>query len=108
MSNSDLLLTHYNPSQKIVVAADPSSHGVEAMISYLFADRTEKVIMHATRSLMPTEHNYKQVEKEALALIFAVKKFHKMLFRCHFTLLTDHMLLLSIFGAKEILLYSAN
>ena len=68
----------------------PQSHRVGAVISHIFADKSEKVIMHAARLLTPAECNYSQVEKEALALIFAVRKFHKMLFGCCFTLLMDH------------------
>ena len=59
--------------------------------------------------LMPVECDYRQVEKEALALIFTVKKFHKMLFGCHSTLLTAQKPLFSIFGAKKgIPVYSAS
>ena len=76
--NSDLLLTYFDPTQKIVVAADASSYGVGEVVSHIFADKSEKVIMHAARSLMPAERCYSQVEKKALVLIFAVKKFHKM------------------------------
>ena len=69
----DLLLTHFDPNKKIVVAVDASNHGMGTVISHTFTDGTEKAIMHAARSLTPAEHNYSQVEKEALALIFAVK-----------------------------------
>ena len=71
---SDLLLTYSDPNKKIVVAADASNHGVGAVILHAFTDGTEKAIMHTARYLIPAEHNYSQIEKEALALIFAVKK----------------------------------
>ena len=51
--------------------------------------------------IQPDHCNYSQVEKKALALIFALKKFHKILFRQHFILLTVHKPLLSIFGTKR-------
>lgn len=49
-----------------------------------------KAIAHASRSLTPAEMIHGQVEKEALELIFAVTRFHKMLYGRHFTLQTDH------------------
>ena len=106
---SGLLLTHFDPNKKIVVVADASNHCFGAVISHTFTDGTEKAIMHAARSLTSAERNYSQVEKEALALIFAVKKIHKMIFGRHFTLLTDQKPLLSIFGSKKgIPVYSAS
>ena len=76
MLNSDQHLAHYKPRQKIIVAADASSHSVGAAVSHIFDDRTEKAIMHAARSLTLAEHSNSQVEKEALVLAFAMRKFH--------------------------------
>ncbi|XP_058975615.1 uncharacterized protein K02A2.6-like [Musca domestica] len=106
---SDLLLTHYNPNLPIHVAADASSHGIGAVIYHMFPDNTMKAIHHISRSLTQAEKNYSQIEKEGLALIFAVQRFHKMLFGRKFTLHTDHKPLLAIFGSKKgVPIYTAN
>nr|CAD2155561.1 unnamed protein product [Meloidogyne enterolobii] len=107
--NSDLMLTHFDPELEIIVTADASNYGVGAVISHKFPNGKEKVIEYASKSLNDAEKNYSQIEKEGLALVFAVQKFHKMLFGRKFILRTDHKPLLAIFGKnKGIKVFSAS
>ena len=53
----------------------------------------------ASRTLTKSEKNYTQLEKEALSLIFGIKKFHQYLYSC--TLITDRKPLLALLGPKS-------
>ncbi|XP_049278095.1 uncharacterized protein K02A2.6-like [Anopheles funestus] len=68
---SDLLLTHYDPNAEIVVSADASAVGLGATISHKLK---LKVVQHASRALTTAENKYSQIDREGLAIIFAVKK----------------------------------
>ena len=64
-------------------------------------DETERPVAFASRTLSPAECNYAQGEKEALSLIFGIRKFHQYLYGHTFTLVTDHKPLTTILGSKK-------
>ena len=71
------------------------------IISYVMPDGLEKSIVFGSHTLLLSEHNYSQLDKEAFFLIFSVKKFHKFLYGWHFTIITDHKPLTSILSHKK-------
>ena len=64
-------------------------------------DGQERPIAFASRTLSASEKNYAQVEKEALSLVFGVKRFHQFLYGRKFTLVTDYKPLQAILGPKS-------
>ena len=62
---------------------------------------TDRYIAFASRTLAPVEKNYSQIVKEALGVVFAVKKFHRYLFGHKFTIVNDRQPLRRLFNAEK-------
>lgn len=97
---SELTLTHYDTPRRIILASDTSEYGIGAVIGHSFEDGTVKPAVCASRNLANTEKFYSQIEKEALAISFTLKKCHVMPLGRKF-ILHYHCSLLSIFGSKK-------
>ena len=97
--NSDVLV-HFNPDLPITVSADSSSYGIGAVLCHVINGQ-ERPVSFISRSLSDVERRYSQLEREALALVYALKKFHYFLYGSKFTLITDHLPLVSIFSKKR-------
>ena len=73
-----------------------------AVISHIAPSGEERIcIAYASRTLSKSERNYAQIEKEALSIVFGIKKFHQYLYGRKFTLVSDHKPLLSVLGPQS-------
>ncbi|SAL94830.1 hypothetical protein, partial, partial [Absidia glauca] len=93
-------LLHYpDPNLPFYVATDASNYGIGAALYQIINDQ-ERFIGYMARSLSPSERNYSTNKRELLAIVFALKKFHKYLWGNPFTLYTDHRALTYIHTQK--------
>lgn len=98
---NDRILVHYDPSLPLTLACDPSAYGIGAVLQHTMPTGEERPVAYASRTLSPAEKKYSQIEKEGLALIFGVKKFHQYLWGRKFKMVTDHKPLLTLFGEHK-------
>ncbi|GFR10294.1 uncharacterized protein K02A2.6 [Trichonephila clavata] len=99
-SSKDLM--HYDPSLPLTLASDASPVGIGCILSHVYPDGSERPIAFASRTLSGSEKKYSQIDKEAISIVRAVKKFYLYLKGRSFTLITDHKPLVAIFGSKSL------
>ena len=74
---SEYLLIHYDLQKELVLFCDASPYVVGAVLSHTLQDGSERPVIFASRSLAPDEKDSAQLDKEALSIVFGVKKFNQ-------------------------------
>lgn len=77
---------------------DASEYAIGAILQ-----QQDRPITCISRKLTPSELNYSQTQKEALAIHWAVARLHKYLYAQPFTIVTDHQALQYIFNRDHAL-----
>ena len=86
---SDRVLMFYDPDLPLRVDCDASAYGLGAVLSHV-VDSVDHPIEFISRTLSTAERNYSQIEKEALGIVWSIKRFHRYLYARPFELYTDH------------------
>ena len=89
------VLRFYDEKRVTKISAGASKAGVGAVLLRQYGTRWRPVA-YASRALTPSECNYAQIEKEALALSYACEKFHVFIYGKTVWAETDHKPLVTI------------
>ena len=87
--------TWFNSSEPVVIHTDASSEGLGCTLL-----QNDKPVMFASRKLNPVEKRYSVIEKEFLGIVYALRKFRRLLMfnKCHIK--TDHKPILGLLDKK--------
>ena len=88
------ILTYYDPNKRQKVYTDACDYAIGGVLKQVELDNEgndiEKIVACFSRTLTRPEKNYTVTEKECLAVIEALKRFHIYLHMRPFVVLTDH------------------
>ena len=90
--SKNMTLPYFNPKSATILQTDASKKGLGAMIL-----QDSRPVMFALRALTGAEKNYQNLERECLAMIWGMEKFHYFLYGKQFSLETDQKPLVSIY-----------
>ena len=79
------VLRYFDPRMDITLQCDASEKGLGASLM-----QQGHPVAYASRALTDTETRYAQIEKELLAIVFGVTKFHHYAYGRHMTIESDH------------------
>ena len=91
-------LAHFDQHLKTTLIVDASPTGLGGILAQTDQRGKRRVVAYASKALNPTQQRYSQTEREALAIIWGCEHFRMYLLGAHFTVITDHKPLISIFN----------
>ncbi|XP_044170588.1 uncharacterized protein K02A2.6-like [Acropora millepora] len=92
-------LGYFDPKKPTSIFVDGSPIGLGAVLTQEEESSKEVTPLHyASCPLTPTQARYPQIDREALSIYWAVKRFHLFVYGKEFKVITDHKPLVSLFN----------
>ena len=95
------ILAYPNFQLQFLLYTDASDSAIGAVLSQM-QEGQERVLAYWSRKLQKTERNYSTTEREALAVVSALKEFYPYVYGFSCRLITDHNPLTSLRSLKDI------
>ena len=83
--SSEAVLSYYDPTKEATLEVDASKVALGAVLL-----QNGRPIAYASKALTDTETRYANIEREMLAVVFGIEKFHTYLYGRTFEVLSDH------------------
>lgn len=96
---SHRVLQMFDPALPVIVATDASAYGLGAVLQQVDG-RHIRTVAFASRTLTEAERKYSTGEREALACLWALEKWHVYLWGRPVTLQTDHQALVALLSSQ--------
>ena len=92
-------LGYFDPKKPTSIFVDGSPVGLGAVLTQEDESTKEVTPLHyASCPLTPTQARYPQIDREALSIYWAVKRFHLFVYGKEFKVITDHKPLMALFN----------
>lgn len=86
----------YNPNKELTVSTDASENTIGSVLT-----QEDHPVIYLSRKLTSNERNYSTIEKEALAIVWTLKRAKNFLLGRHFKLKCDHQPLKFLFDCNK-------
>ena len=83
--SKNICLQYYNPIAEVHLEVDASIKGLGATLI-----QKQQPVAFTSKSLTPAGSNYSNIERECLAIVHGIQRFHHYLYGRSFTIISDH------------------
>ena len=97
------VMAYFDITKETLVTVDASPVGISAILGQRVKGTNDyRVVAYASHALKAVERRYSQMEREALAIVWAVEHYHLFLFGANFTLIINHKPLEVLYGSPTL------
>jgi hypothetical protein len=93
--------SYFDPDKETVIYTDGTPIGLGAVLTQKGVDGNPVPLHYASYPFTATESRYPQIDREVLAIYWAVKRFHLYLYGKDFKIVTDHQPHVSLFNNQS-------